>query len=208
MSPAHVIDVSKLPPTAFDARAPVWWGNLLMCLIETMTVAMLAVSYFYVRQNFDQWPPPRVNDQPPLIHPAPDLWPGTANAILLVASCVPMYLIDAGVRRGAKWVPVGLVGMGLAGVVSVVLRCYEFPAVKFWWDDNAYASIVWAILGMHLIYLIVGAGELLLVAFWLMRYGIDEKHAVDVTLTGGYWYWTAGSWLVLYVIVYWVPRFA
>ena len=46
------------------------------------------------------------------------------------------------------------------------------------------------------------------VAFWLMRYGIDEKHAVDVTLTGGYWYWTAGSWLVLYVFVYWVPRFA
>lgn len=208
MASGPVIDVSRLPPTAFDARAPVWWGNALMIVIETMTVALLAVSYFYVKQNFERWPPPFVSEQPPILHPVPDLWAGTANAILLAASCVPMWLIDNAVRRGAKWVPVAVLGMGLLGIVCIVLRCFEFPAVKFWWDDNAYASAVWAILVMHLVYLIVGAGELLLVAFWLTLFGIDEKHAVDVTLTGGYWYWTAGTWVVLYAIIYWVPRFS
>jgi cytochrome c oxidase subunit III len=208
MASGPVIDVSRLPPTAFDARAPVWWGNALMIVIETMTMALLAVSYFYVKQNFERWPPPLVSEQPPILHPVPDLWAGTANAILLAASCVPMWLIDHAVRRGAKWVPLGLLLMGLLGIVCVVLRCYEFPAVKFWWDDNAYASVVWAILVMHLIYLVVGVGELLLVALWLVLYGIDEKHAVDVTLTGGYWYWTAGMWVVLYAIIYWVPRFS
>jgi heme/copper-type cytochrome/quinol oxidase subunit 3 len=205
--PTHVIDVSRLPPTAFDARAPVWWGNLLFVLIETMGVAILAAAYFYLRQNFDSWPPPRVNDQPALFDPAPDLPAGTANVILLAASCIPMWIIDHGVRRGAKWVPLGLVGMGLVGVISMVLRGFEFPAMKFWWDDNAYGSLVWTILGFHLVYLIAATGEILVLAYWLVRYGIDEKHAVDVTLTGGYWYWTAGMWLPLYVILYWIPRF-
>ena len=42
-----------------DARAPMWWGNLLLIFIETMTMGLLVASYFYIRRNFWEWPPPR-----------------------------------------------------------------------------------------------------------------------------------------------------
>ena len=55
----RVLDVSGLPNTAMDAYAPVWWGNALLMMIESMTVLLLLASYFYLRRNFTQWPPPQ-----------------------------------------------------------------------------------------------------------------------------------------------------
>jgi hypothetical protein len=48
--------------------------------------------------------------------------------------------------------------------------------------------------------------EVALVLVWFLLYGFGESLAVDVTLTAVYWYWTAGTWLVLYTVVYWLPR--
>ena len=42
--PRRTIDVSHLPEEAFGERSPVWWGNTLMLLIESSTVAILIVS--------------------------------------------------------------------------------------------------------------------------------------------------------------------
>ncbi len=207
MTERPVIDVSALPPTAFGARAPVWWGNTLLMLIETTTVALTVASYFYVWQNSQQWPPPRVDQYPPLLDPAPDLPAGTANALLLAASCLPMLWVDrAARRRDAVAVKAGLALVVLVGVVAIVLRFFEFPALKFHWDDNAYSSVVWAMLVLHLFYLALAAGEALVVLVWVALFGLDDKHAVDVTLTAGYWYWTAATWVLLYAVVYWAPR--
>src|SRR5947209_19561815 len=94
MTSRPAIDVSHLPPTAFDTRAPVWWGNTLMMFIETTSVALLVVTYFYVRQNFPQWPPPRLSANPPLERPLPDLGLATADVLLLLGSVVPAVVVD------------------------------------------------------------------------------------------------------------------
>ena len=52
------IDVSNTPDAVFGARSPVWWGNTLLILIESTTMVLLIASYFYIRQNFDEWPHP------------------------------------------------------------------------------------------------------------------------------------------------------
>src|SRR3954463_11985423 len=93
-APANVIDVSNLPDNAFDERSPLWWGNLLMIFIETTTVALLVAIYFYLRMNFGDWPPPKVDVFPPLYHPVPDLGAATVNTMLLLLSCLPMYWTD------------------------------------------------------------------------------------------------------------------
>src|SRR5688500_4319330 len=93
------IDASKLPDSAMDAEAPLWWGNLLLILIETTTMALLIATYFYVRRNFWEWPPPRVDAGPPMRDPVPELGYATVNMILLLVSCVPMYLTDQSARR-------------------------------------------------------------------------------------------------------------
>jgi cytochrome c oxidase subunit III len=208
-APARVIDASKLPDNAMDARAPLWWGNLLMILIETTTMALLIATYFYVRRNFWEWPPPRVDFGPPLLDPVPKLTAGTFNVLLLVLSCLPMYWTDHVARRKERGkVILGLLLMAVIAGVSLWLRWVEFWDFHFRWDDNAYASIVWTILGMHWFYIFVGLGEFAIMAAWAIRHPFEDKHALDVTLMGGYWYWVAGIWAVTYVILYWYPRWS
>src|SRR5215207_2940656 len=93
------IDVSDLPGSAFDSQAPVWWGNLLLMLIETMTVLLLITSYFYLAQNFEHWPPPSVSQIPPIYNPLPDLPMGTWLVGLLVVATIPMVWADRGAHN-------------------------------------------------------------------------------------------------------------
>jgi cytochrome c oxidase subunit III len=208
MSSKAVIDVSALPDSGFDASAPLWWGNLLAILIETTTIILLLTSYYYIRRNFDVWPPPKPDPLPSMVDTRPIRGPGTANTVLLVASCLPMYLTSQAARRKRRWLTVlGLAALFLISLISLWIRCYEFPATHFSWGDNAYASIVWTTLGLHLTYILAGTGEFILMLAWLLVHDIDDKHALDVTLVAGYWYWVAGMWLPVYVTIYFGPSF-
>src|SRR6266480_5472251 len=101
MSTRPVIDVTELPHHGFDTLDPVFWRNNFFLAIETSMFVILVATYFYVRQNFAQWPPALAQLTAPL-KPLPDLGLGTANTILLLASCVPMILVDISARRGEQ----------------------------------------------------------------------------------------------------------
>jgi cytochrome c oxidase subunit III len=143
----------------------------------------------------------------PLYEPEPDLWYGSWGVGLLVAATPFMVWAD-GAARKRRTIPVilGLTVATLAGIAALVLRYFEFPAVKFKWDENAYASIVWALLILHWSYLLLEVAEAGINILWVLLHGLDEKHAVDVSLSTAYWYWTAGIGVVVYVVVYWAPR--
>ena len=94
----------------------------------------------------------------------------------------------------------------MCGIVSMVLRSFEFSAVKFRWDSNAYGSVVWFMLGMHLLHLLTITCETLLLTIWSFTREFDMKHRVDMTALGVYWYWVTSIWLVLYAVVYFTPR--
>ena len=96
--------------------------------------------------------------------------------------------------------------MFVVTLINIAIRGREFYDVHFRWDDNAYASFVWGILFMHLVYLIGAAGEFFIMGLWAFLHGLDEKHALDVTLAGGYQYWMVGIWIPCYVVVFWYPR--
>jgi cytochrome c oxidase subunit 3 len=201
------IDVSELPAIAFDTQAPTWWGNFLLMCIETMTVALMVASYFYLAQNFQQWPPPSVDRNPPINNPVPDLTIGTWVMALLVGATIPMVWADQGAHKVRVFpVVIGLSLGTVAGIAAIVLRFYEFQSLKFQWDENAYSSIVWGLLVLHLLYIILEVGEAAIDILWIGLHGLDEKLAVDVTLSTEYWYWTAGTALVIYFVVYWAPR--
>ena len=208
MATRAALDVSHLPENAFDARAPLWWGNLLLILIETTTILLLLTSYYYIRRNYEMWPPTRPDPLPSMIDTAPDLTPGTWNTALLVVSCLPMYLTDIAACKKRRWLAtIGLALMLLISGISTWLRFEEFPSIHFNWADNAYASVVWTMLGIHLTYILAGGVEFLIMLLWMVVHEIDDKHALDVTLAGGYWYWVAGIWLLVYATVYLSPHF-
>jgi cytochrome c oxidase subunit III len=206
ITPAH-IDASLLPGSAFDSRAAVWWGNTLLLVIESMTVALLVVSYFYVAKNYAEFPPPRVDELPTIHDPSPDLGISTVNLVLLLASAAWALRVGSGARKKLRGATArGLALLAALGLASIALRVGELPGLKFAWDDNAYASVAWGILVLHLLYLIVGVAEVGFLALTLSLYEMEDKLAVDVTLTTGYWYWVVGTWVVLYAVVYWAPR--
>jgi len=201
-----VIDVSRLPASAVDHRSPIWWGNLLLLIIETTMFAILVATYFYLRINFEQWPPPQVNAFPPDRHPVPDLFWGTTNLIVILAAAAAMFVADrAALRADRMWVLIGGAATVALALLAMVFRFREFHGTKFRWDENAYASVVWALLIMHFVHLIVGAAEDLLMTAYISLYGLDDKHSRDVRVTAVYWYWIAGIWVPLYVIIYFVP---
>jgi cytochrome c oxidase subunit 3 len=203
-----VIDVSDLPHHEFDTYDPVWWGNNFLLAIESSMFALLIAAYFYLRQNFPQWPPPVAQLTAP-INPLPDLGFGTANTALLLLSLIPVVTVDIAARRGnPRRTQVGLTICLLCGLGAIILRSFEFSAIKFYWDSNAYGSIVWFILGMHMLHLITLSCETLLLTIWSFAREFDMKHRVDMVTLAVYWYWVVGVWLVLYSIVYFTPRFA
>ena len=206
MSTRAVIDISELPHHHFDTYDPVWWGNNLLLAIETSMFAILTATYFYLRQNFALWPPP-VAELTATLKPLPQLLWGTLNTILLVLSCIPMVLTDLSARRGDRFMSqVGLVTAVICGVLAVVLRGFEFSAVYFRWDSNAYGSAVWFLLGMHMMHLAIMTTEAVLLAVWIFTREYDMKHRVDIVTLAVYWYWVVGIWLLIYTVVYFTPR--
>lgn len=203
-----LLDVSNLPDGALDHRSPIWWANLMLLFIETTMFAILVGCYFYYRLVFDQWPPVQPNTIIPDYHPVPALPLATVNLFVILLSCVPMILADRAAlkhdERLVRWGMVGTIGITL---VAIVLRWLEFDSLKFRWDENAYGSITWMILGMHFTHLIVGTCENGILAAWLFMHGMDEKHARDVRVGALYWYWVGLVWVPLYAIVFVGPRF-
>jgi heme/copper-type cytochrome/quinol oxidase subunit 3 len=205
----RVLDVSGLPNSATGPREPVWWGNMLMIFIETTTIVLLLISYLYIRRNFDAWPPPQPNTLPPIYRPVPDLPIPTVELMLALLSVFPMrWTHKAGLREEAGKVRAGLVIMFALNVVMIFLRFMELSGkhLKFDWDENAYASTVWTILGLHLTYLLGSAAEFFIMGAWIFRHRLDHKHGLDVSLAGIYWYWVVGTWVVCYAFVYWGAR--
>lgn len=202
------IDVAKLPAHTLDHRSPIWWGNALLLAIETTMFAILVASYFYLRRNFNVWPPPRVVSVPPEQHPVPFLGFATVNLLVILASCLPMWIADrAALQRRHRVIDWAMIAVTLIGFVTIFLRWKEFGALKVKWDENAYASITWMIVGMHFTHLIVGTLENGIMTAWLLTHGLDDQHARDVRVGAVYWYWIAAIWAPLYVLVYFAPRF-
>lgn len=209
MIPGQTIDATALPEVGgIETRSPLWWGMVWTIAILTTVAALLAASYFYLRRNFDQWPPPQVSVHPPMDYPLPDLALPTLNLALLILSCAAAYVVDRSARRMRQWpLRLGLLIVVGLGVISLMLRYAEFNGLHFRWDDNAYGSIVWAILVFHLICLFTATVEMLVMGLWGWLHPLDEKHALDVSIMSLFWYWMVGVWVVLYLIVYVSPRF-
>jgi cytochrome c oxidase subunit 3 len=196
-----VADVAVLPDQAFSHHAPIWWGNMLMIFIEGSAFAILAASYFYIRRNFDAWPPPRTL--------LPDLGVSSINLLLLAISAAPFWYAARLAHLYEKprfvgwWLAVGVV----FGVAAIVLRGFEFHALHTRYDSNAYGSITWTILGVHLAHLLAGTIETLLIALVMFVGPVERKHYTDATVMAVYWYFIVISWVALYVIVFLAPRF-
>jgi cytochrome c oxidase subunit III len=197
------LDVGRLPPIALGPRAPLWWGVVLMVVIEGTMMAILVASYFYVANNFHEWPPLGTRD--------PALGPGAAVMALLVVSVLPQYWADAlafrasqdGDERLVRWV---LVAACVLGVAPSIVRIYEFQAFDCRWDSHVYGSVVWTLLGIHTVHLVASTLETIVLTVYLFFYPLDAKHRLDLEVNSVYWYFVVGGWLPCWALLYFAPR--
>ena len=194
----RILDVSALPTAAFGHQGLIWWGTAGFMVIEGSMFVIVLIAYFYLRLQVGEWPPSRPN---------PDLAFGTANLLLVLASCLPAALAKRAAERD-DLAPVRLwLGLlTLMGAASLVLRAFEFPALNCRWDDNAYGSITWLLLGLHTVHVatdVVDSGVLLT----MMYTGpINRTRFVDVSENSLYWYFIVLWWIPIYLTIYFAPR--
>jgi heme/copper-type cytochrome/quinol oxidase subunit 3 len=95
-----------------------------------------------------------------------------------------------------------VVGLALFG-----LRLVEFRSLHTTWDANAYGSIAWTTMGVHASLLLMDTMETggLAIVYALGR--AQRKHYVHASENAIYWWFTTLSWVPLYVVVFWAPRF-
>jgi heme/copper-type cytochrome/quinol oxidase subunit 3 len=202
------LDVSALPECALDHRSTIWWGNTWLLVIETTMFALLVASYLYVRLNFPAWPPPLTTRSVPVANPVPLLTLPTIVLGVLIVSLIPAYIADrVALAMKERTVRLMFAALVALGVLAAILRFREFPSLQFSWNDNAYASICWTIVAMHLLHIIVATAENTAMLLWALTHSLDRKHARDVRVSAAYWYWVVGIWILLYLLIYLGPRF-
>jgi heme/copper-type cytochrome/quinol oxidase subunit 3 len=199
MSSARVIDVSALPAYDISNQSPLWWGQLMMCLIEGSMFCMLIAIYFYLRLSVDVWPPPGTV-LPSIVLPSLALIP-------LVASCVGSYWASEAAKKGDRRGM--LCGMGLnlgLALLFLVLRALEWKSLNFTWASDAHGSIFWIILFLHTYDVIA---DLIMTAVLIIiaasgHYG--QKQRIGVHVDSVLWYFLVGIWVPLYAVLYWGPH--
>jgi cytochrome c oxidase subunit 3 len=194
-----VVDVSRLPPGAFGYRSLMWWGTLGIVLIEGTAFALTIAAYFYLRTRVQNWPP--AGTEPP------DLFWGTVNTGLLLASLVPNELAKLAAERvSLRGVRIWMVVCLVFGVAFNAVRIVEFTALNVSWTSSAYGSVVWLLLGLHTTHVVTDFLDTGVLAALMLVGPVEEKRFVDVQENSVYWYFVVLAWLPIYGVIYWAPR--
>jgi cytochrome c oxidase subunit 3 len=193
------LDVSALPTYAFGHRSLMWWGTFGLIVIESMIFALTVATYFYLRSHSSEWP---MNAAPPELR-----W-GTLNTVLLVISLLPNMLAKkAAEKLDLKQVRVWIVVSTVFALVILLVRVFEFPALNTRWDSQAYGSVLWMLMALHTTHLITDAYDTLVLTVLMFTGPLEGKRYGDVSENAMYWYFVVLSWLPIYAVVYWAPRF-
>jgi cytochrome c oxidase subunit 3 len=193
------LDVSALPTFAFGHRSLMWWGTFGLMLIEGMIFALTIAAYFYLRSHSLTWP---MNAAPP------DLLWGTVNTAVLLASMLPNHLAkQAAEKLDLKKVRIWMVACLLFSLVFLAIRVLEFASLNTRWDSQAYGSVVWMLMALHTTHLVTDAYDSAVLTVLMFTGPLEGKRYVDVSENAMYWYFVVLSWLPIYAVVYWAPRF-
>jgi len=198
MTPQSVLDVSKLPTYAYGNRSLMWWGTWGMILIEGTVFAIALVTYYYLRDFSETWPPE--GDPPRLLF-------GTINLCILLASGLPNQWAKKAAEREdlsavRRWLVVSL----LFALAFIVVRGFEFPALNTHYDANAYGSIVYMILILHTVHLVTDAADTVVLTVLMFTGPLEGRRFVDVAENSLYWWFVVFSWIPIYFTLYIAPR--
>ena len=200
LEPRFTDDVADLPTHKFGPSSLTWWGILGYMVIEGAAFGLAFAAYFFLMGHEQGWPPE--GREPPT------LVAGTLFTIVILLSEIPNTAIkkaanEADVAAIRSLMPV----MAGVGVILLIIRAFEFNSLNCLWTDNAYSSIVWALLLLHTAHIVTDWFDT--VVLWaLIRTPLayEGRRQVDVDENALYWRYVWLLWIPIYLMIYWVPR--
>jgi heme/copper-type cytochrome/quinol oxidase subunit 3 len=159
-----------------------WWGMAIFIAGETTFFALVISSYFYLRFQVADWPPPGV-EKPKVLLPL------VLTAILVAASAPLVAAVRAG-RRGrltAAWLLVLVALLIQAGYLGVQIHEFLTDLDKVRPKESSYGSIYIAMLGLHHLHVAVGIA----IEAWLVTRlwsGMTNYRMIALRVVALYWY--------------------
>ena len=164
------------------ARANGWWGMVVFVATEATLFGTIIGSYFYLRFQATQWPPPGI-EQPKLTLPL-------VLAGVLVATSVPVQVAFSSALRARLAVARSALLLAVvvqAGYLAMQVHLFLHDFDKVRPHDGAYGSIYVTMLGAHHVHVLVG----LLLELWLLARllgGLTNYRLVGLQTTAFYWH--------------------
>jgi heme/copper-type cytochrome/quinol oxidase subunit 3 len=194
-----VLDVAGLPSVAFGQRNTTWLANVFFMMIEGTMFALVLATYFYLRTRTTNWPPG---------HYPPALTFGITNTILLVMSIIPARIAQtAAPKANRSAARLGLILLAVFGIAIIGVRIFEFATLNCKWSDDAYASAIWVLLGLHSGHLVTDWIETLIMIAISFTDKFEGTRLADVAINSDYWYFVVGSGLIVNFVIYATTRF-
>jgi heme/copper-type cytochrome/quinol oxidase subunit 3 len=185
------IVVDKLKP-------PMYYGAVIMMLIEGFEFFANAGAYFYLRSGTNDWPPGDM--------PLPQLFIPTLATVILLISLVPSYLDDIAIKKDdSHGLVVNLILQIVLESIFIGLIWYHLTTLNFSWDQNAYASLYW----ISIIFSLVFAGAMVLEAVYILVLAIRGYYSAErhwgVEVDGISSYFSVVQWLLVYFTIFIFP---
>ena len=192
------LEFSGLSAFAIGHRHLIWWGTLGLVIIELTMFAMLLGAYFYLRGRVQGALPGG---------PMPSLYYGVLNTILLLVSVLPnLWYKRAAERINLDRVRIALLVSSLFAAAFIIIRFYEFRALKLDWTMQAYGAVLWTLLAFHTAHLFANFIDTVSLTALMLSGNIDGRSFIDVSENAFYWNFAVISWLPIFAVIYLAPR--
>ena len=200
LEPRFTDDLADVPTHKFGPSSLTWWGIIAFMVIEGGFFMLTFAAYFFLMGHEQGWPPEG--------RQAPDVLAGTLFTIVIILSEIPNTMIKKAARAGdIAAIRRLILVMTAVGAILLVIRGFEFNSLNCRWTDDAYGSIIWALLLLHTTHLITDWGDtVVLGALMYTPVAYEGRRQVDVDENSLYWRYVWLLWLPIYLMIYWVPR--
>ena len=173
-------------------------GIIVALASEIMLFGAFFTAFFYVRYtNYPIYPPE------PFEMPVDSTGINTA---ILISSSFTMHWALVSIKRGnRRGLTLGLLFTLIMGLTFLALQIREYALLhteNFTPEHGAFASVFFALTGLHGIHVLVGAILLAIALVRTLRGHYSPEKYMGVELSGIYWHFVDVVWVVLYTLVY------
>jgi len=176
----------------------VMMGLIVALASEVMLFGAFFTAFFYVRYtNYPVYPPE------PFEIPVDSTGINTA---ILVSSSFTMHWALVSIKRGnRRGLILGLLFTLIMGLTFLGLQIREYALLHgddFTPEHGSFASVFFALTGLHGLHVFVGAVLLATALLRALRGHYSPAKHMGVELSGIYWHFVDVVWVILYTLVY------